>query len=218
VEGFTDNAAVGRLVLAKANQSQFVFGGEAGQANAIYIDFLELKGVTDQQIVEAGLPQLDIEEGYKVYFAASNVPAELIDGMFGGRLRWVNEFPGEYSSMPLYLAPLDKTIRVNRSFRQSILFDTDDDGTANGFDLTPFGGGLPDITAVTLAGGKKVVLEWMGIPGSLYRIEYKDNVEQAKWQLLREHFYDGLIVKRIIQTDRLSRKTDRRFYRVVFVE
>ena len=218
VEGFTDNAAVGRLVLAKANQSQFVFGGEAGQANAIYIDFLELKGVTDQQIVEAGLPQLDIEEGYKVYFAASNVPAELIDGMYGGRLRWVNEFPGEYSSMPLYLAPLDKTIRVNRSFRQSILFDTDDDGTANGFDLTPFGGGLPDITAVTRSGGKNVDIEWMGIPGSLYRIEYKDNVEQAKWQLLREHFYDGLIVKRIIQTDRLSRKTDRRFYRVVFVE
>ena len=130
----------------------------------------------------------------------------------------MNEFPGDNSSMPLYLAPLDKTIRVNRSFRQSILFDTDDDGTANGFDLTPFGGGLPDITAVTLADGNKVALEWMGIPGSLYRIEYKANVEQAKWELLKETFYDGLIVKRITYTDRLSRKTDRRFYRVVFVE
>ena len=218
VAGFRDNAALGRLILSKANLSKFVFGGEAGQNNAIYIDFLEIKGVTEQQIVEGGLPQVDIEDGYTVYFAASNVPAELIDGMYDGRLRWVNEFPGDYSSMPLYLAPLDKTIRVNRSFRQSILFDTDDDGTANGFDLTPFGGGLPDITAVTLADGNKVALEWMGIPGSLYRIEYKDDVEQARWQLLKEHFYDGLIVKRITHTDRLSRKTARRFYRVVFVE
>ena len=218
VEGFRDNAALGRLVLAKANLSKFVFGGEAGQNNAIYIDFLEFKGVTEQQIMERGLPQVDIEDGYTVYFAASNVPAELLDGMYDGRLRWVNEFPGDNSSMPLYLAPLDKTIRVNRSFRQSILFDTDDDGTANGFDLTPFGGGLPDITAVTLADGNKVAFEWMGIPGSLYRIEYKDDVEQAKWQLLKEYFYDGLIVKRITYTDRLSRKTARRFYRVVFVE
>jgi hypothetical protein len=95
------------------------------------------------------LPMMDIEEGYTVYFAASNIPAEILDGMYGGRLRWVRQYPGYYSSMPLYLVGVDKTIRVNRSFRQSILFDTDDDGTANGFDLTPFGGGLPDITSVS---------------------------------------------------------------------
>ena len=84
--------------------------------------------------------------------------------------------------------------------------------------MNPDGGGLPDITAVTRAEGNKVALEWMGIPGSLYRIEYKADVEQAKWQLLKEYFYDGLIVKRITYTDLLSRKTARRFYRVVFVE
>jgi hypothetical protein len=58
----------------------------------------------------------------------------------------------------------------------------------------------------------------MGIPGSLYRIEYKADVEQAKWQLLKEYFYDRLIVKRITYTDLLSPMTARRFYRVVFVQ
>ena len=120
--------------------------------------------------------------------------------------------------MPLYLIGLDKTILVNRAFRQSIQFDTDDDGTANGFDLTPFGGGLPDITAVTHTGTKHVAVEWMGIPGSLYRIEYKDNVEQSNWELLKETFYDGLMVKRITHRDQFSRNTNHRFYRVVFVE
>jgi hypothetical protein len=218
VGGFTDNAAIGRLILSNGNLSRFLFGGNEGGGNAIYIDYLEFIGLEEDDIGENSLPVMVIEEGYTVYFAAANVPAELLDGLYDGRLRWVKEFPGHNSSMPLYLAPLDKTIRVNRSFRQSILFDTDDDGTANGFDLTPFGGGLPDITAVTRAEGNKVALEWMGIPGSLYRIEFKADVEQAKWQLLKEHFYDGLIVKRITYTDRLSRKTTRRFYRVVFVQ
>jgi len=218
VVGFTDNAAIGRLILTNGNLSRFLFGGNEGGGNAVYIDYLEFIGLEEDDIGENSMPVMAIEEGYTVYFAAANVPAELLDGLYDGRLRWVKEFPGHNSSMPLYLAPLDKTIRVNRSFRQSILFDTDDDGTANGFDLTPFGGGLPDITAVTRAEGNKVALEWMGIPGSLYRIEYKADVEQAKWQLLKEYFYDGLIVKRITYTDLLSRKTARRFYRVVFVE
>ena len=218
VEGFTDNASIGRLILTNGNLSRFVFGGNEDGSNAVYIDYLEFIGLEEDDIGENSMPVMAIEEGYTVYFAAANVPAELLDGLYDGRLRWVKEFPGHNSSMPLYLAPLDKTIRVNRSFRQSILFDTDDDGTANGFDLTPFGGGLPDITAVTRAEDNKVALEWMGIPGSLYRIEYKADVEQAKWQLLKEYFYDGLIVKRITYTDLLSRKTARRFYRVVFVE
>jgi hypothetical protein len=218
VLGFTDNAAIGRLILSNGNLSRFVFGGNEDEGNAVYIDYLEFIGLEEDDIGENSMPVMAIEEGYTVYFAAANVPAELLDGLYDGRLRWVKEFPGHNSSMPLYLAPLDKTIRVNRSFRQSILFDTDDDGTANGFDLTPFGGGLPDITAVTRASGNKVALEWMGIPGSLYRIEYKADVEQAEWQLLKEYFYDGLIVKRITYTDLLSRKTARRFYRVVFVQ
>ena len=120
--------------------------------------------------------------------------------------------------MPIYMLGLDKTVQVNRAFRQSILDDTDDDGTANGFDLTPFGGGMPAITAVTRASHKEISLEWMGIPGSHYRIEFNADVEQAKWQLLKEYFYDGSIAKRITYTDLLSRKTERRFYRVVFVE
>lgn len=222
VEGFKDNCAIGRLVLMHGARSKFVFTGLEGQDNAIYIDYLDiprLMYLDEHDILEGKdvLPMMDIEEGYTVYFAASNIPAEILDGMYGGRLRWVRQYPGYYSSMPLYLVGVDKTIRVNRSFRQSILFDTDDDGTANGFDLTPFGGGLPDITSVS-RGENKIQIQWMGFPGSLYRIEFKGNIEQAKWQLLKEYYNNEQIVKRINYTVKLSRNTDRGFYRVVFVE
>jgi hypothetical protein len=58
----------------------------------------------------------------------------------------------------------------------------------------------------------------MGFPGSLYRIEFKGNIEQAKWQLLKEYYNNEKIVKQINYTVKLSRNTDRGFYRVVFVE
>ena len=218
LSGYRNNAAVGKMILSNGTLSKFVFGGLEGQKSAIYIDYLEFKGLKEEQIGENSLEVLEIEDGYTVYFADSNVPSEEIDGLYDGRLRWVKEYPGSNSSMPLYLIGLDKTILVNRAFRQSIQFDTDDDGTANGFDLTPFGGGLPDITAVTRTDTKHVTVEWMGIPGSLYRIEYKDNVEQSNWELLKETFYDGLMVKRITHRDQFSRNTNHRFYRVVFVE
>ena len=223
VDGFKDNTAVGHLILQKEILGQISFKGGDDSLNAIYVDYLDFKGLSEIDLYEGDilkkrLDNINIPGDFHVYFASSSLPEQKLDGMHEGRLRWVKEFSGPNSSMPIYMLGLDKTIQVNRAFRQSTLDDTDDDGTANGFDLTPFGGGLPDITAVTRASHKEISLEWMGIPGSHYRIEFKADVEQTKWQLLKEYFYDGSIAKRITYTDLLSRKTERRFYRVVFVE
>ena len=98
--------------------------------------------------------------------------------MYDGRLRWVKEYPGFLSSMPFYVIGVNKTIQVNRPFRQSVLHDTDGDGTANGYDLTPFGSGLPDIIESELVqkGLGRLKISWIGIPDSMYHIEYKDDL------------------------------------------
>ena len=218
VKGFENNAALGKLILKNGKLSKFEFHGSEEGDNAIYIDYLEFDGLTKDDISEGIIPVLDIKEGYRVYFAASNLPAEEIDGMYNGRLRWIKEYPGHNSSMPLYISGTDKTIRVNRSFRQSIAYDTDSDGIANGYDLSPFGNGIPKISSVNIDQDNRINIKWMGLPSSLYRIEYKEQVEDAKWNLLTEYYNDEYIVKQIVHQEVLSNKRDSKFYRVLYIE
>ena len=175
--------------------------------------------MTENDIKDGNIPVLTIREGFKLYFAASNLPADEIDGMYNGKLRWVKEYPGHNSSMPLYINGTDKTIRVNRSFRQSISFDSDQDGIANGYDLSPFGNGIPKIASVSIIDQEnKISIKWMGLPSSLYRIEYKDQVNDSEWKLLTEYFNDEYIVKEINHKEVLSNKREARFYRVLYIE
>jgi len=224
--GFSDNLALGELVLNNGLlASKIIFEGEKGRKNAIYVDYLEFKNLTksdlyEEDILQQQIDTLVIPEGYTVYFASANLPEELLDGMYDGRLRWVKEYPGPHSSMPFYVIGVNKTIQVNRPFRQSVLHDTDGDGTANGYDLTPFGSGLPDIIESELVqkGLGRLKISWIGIPDSMYHIEYKDDLGQGDWKLLKKHHYDGLSVERVSYEDRVGGVSSERFYRVVFVE
>jgi hypothetical protein len=223
--GFTDNAALGQLTITNGVLSKFTFEGEQDRKNAIYVDYLEFKNLTKRDLYEADIlrQQIDtlvIPEGYTVYFASANLPEELLDGMYDGRLRWVKEYPGIHSSMPFYVIGVNKTIQVNRPFRQSILHDTDGDGTANGYDLTPFGSGLPDIIESELVqkGLGRLKISWIGIPDSIYHIEYSDDLGQGEWRVLKKYHYDGLSVEQVTYEDRVERGSEQRFYRVVFVE
>ena len=217
-KGFENNAALGKLILKNGKLSKFEFHGSEDGDNAIYIDYLEFVGLTKDDISEGSIPVLDIKEGFRVYFAASNLPAEEIDGMYNGRLRWIKEYPGHNSSMPLYISGTDKTIRVNRSFRQSIAYDTDSDGIANGYDLSPFGNGIPKISSVDVDQDNKINIKWMGLPSSLYRIEYKEQVDDVGWKLLTEYYNDEYIVKEIIHQEVLSNKKASKFYRVLYID
>ena len=223
--GYRDNVALGHLILTNGTVSTITFTGKNDSENAIYIDLLEFSNKTkkdlynkDVQITE--FEELIIPENFTVYFATSNLPEELLDGMYNGRLRWVKEYPGYHSSMPFYVIGVDKTIQVNRVFRQSTSYDSDGDGTANGYDLTPFGGGLPDIISseVVDKGQGRIKLTWMGIPDSVYHIEYKDDLGARDWKLLKKYHYDGLGVEKISFEDSTSGAVDHRFYRVVFIK
>ncbi len=223
--GYTDNAALGQLTITNGVLSKFTFEGEKDRKNAIYVDYLEFKNLEKNDLYEKDVQRQQIDtlvipEGYTVYFASANLPEELLDGMYDGRLRWVKEFPGPHSSMPFYVTGVNKTIQVNRPFRQSILDDTDGDGTANGYDLTPFGNGLPNIieSGLVQKGLGRLAFSWIGVPDSVYHIEYKDDLGEGKWKLLKKFHYDGLSVKQVTHEVPVAGVSRHRFYRVVFVE
>ena len=218
VKGFADNAALGKLILKNGKLSKFEFLGSEEGGNAIYIDYIEFDQLTKDDIKDGVLSVLDIKPGFTLYFAASNLPAEELDGMYNGRLRWVKEYPGHNSSMPVYISGIDKTILVNRSFRQSIAYDTDDDGIANGYDLSPFGNGIPRVSSVSLDGDRKINIKWTGLPSTLYRIEYKKSLGDSNWKVLTEYYNDQYIVRQITHQEVLSNKKISKFYRVLYIE
>lgn len=224
VDGYLNNASVGYLVLSNAPVSKIILSGNDNENNAIYVDYLEFSNRDKDDLFKSDIQiskfdHIDISDNYTVYFAKSNLPEELLNGMYDGRLRWVKEYPGYYSSMPFYVTGLNKTIHVNRMFRQSTTIDTDGDGTANGFDITPFGRGLPDVltSEITDKGKGRIRISWMGIPDSLYHIVYRNHVD-SEWQILRKYHHSKPSVEVVSFEDDLNASSGHRFYKVVFID
>jgi hypothetical protein len=178
-EGYVDNRAIGLLSLTNSYLGVFDVAATSEENKAIYVDKLVLEGLTENALLTNKLDQLSINDGMTVYFAASNLPEEKLDGMRDGKLRWVKDYAGHYSSMPLYLPGSAETVMVNRAYRRSRIFDTDGDGIANGFDPTPFGDGRPKMQV------KGRFIEWLGLPNKMYRIEYTEKLGSlAQWRKL----------------------------------
>jgi len=132
-QGFTDNLAVGRLILDASPFSLFTFSG-VGHQNAIYVDYLEFtNSAFDFKAI------LQINPGMTIYFADSNLPAEKIDGAFNGQLRWVQDFAGPNSSKLVPLLNGGFAV-MNRARAESTTIDDDCDGIPNGYDPYPLDG------------------------------------------------------------------------------
>lgn len=115
--GYTDNAAVGRLILdAYGVNSQFVFSG-AGNNNALYVDKLVFadqatNGVNNGYDFSANL---QIDPGMMIYYASavylsgsnnyvdisSSLDAASQTGANNGRLRWVSTYSGNFTTATL---------------------------------------------------------------------------------------------------------------------
>lgn len=88
--GYTNNAALGRLTLEGNTQSYFSFrqwpakGTNPPVANALYVNFLEFAADATNVV-----DQMSIEPGFRIYFRESNLPIKQINGLFEGRLVYV---------------------------------------------------------------------------------------------------------------------------------
>jgi hypothetical protein len=183
VSGYSNNVAVGQLTVGGGIGSRLQFRGASPTgANGLYVDFLELQGESLAAFRNHRLDQvLGIAPNLTIYFAFANVPAEELSGQLGGRIQWVRDFVGPNSSIEIAL-PSGKTIRVNRALRESVVIDSDGDGLANGYDLTPFGDVVVE-AVVTSEAPSRTVVRWTAAPLTTYHVEYATDVN-GEWQTL----------------------------------
>jgi len=196
--GFSNNAAIGHLVINAAATSFLTFSG-SGANNGMYVDFLDLRGAAQTNLQSV----LALDTNLVIYFADANVSAETLDGQFAdaqkpdGRLRWVSSFAGPNSSVDI-LRLNGQTAKMNRALRFSTTIDSDGDGVPNGYDCYPLdpaawnctgstNGPGPVVSVVNGAASRSVAVSWTGLPSGIYQVEYTTNLSKPNWQPLANY-------------------------------
>ena len=184
--GFTNNLALGRLNLVVTNLQ---FGEQAyftgtGTSNALYVDYLSFSpNVTLADVTNI----LGTDPNFTIYFADANLPAEQLDGLLGGHLRWVSSYAGPNSSVAVLIN--GKTVLVNKALRNSKDIDSNHNGIPNYYDPTPF-----DAPPLTLAASitpqasqstpANLAISWLAAPNTVYQVEFATNIPATSWQPL----------------------------------
>lgn len=208
--GYSNNVAVGRLVLNGQLLTLFSFAGPT-PGRALYVDFLELNGEATN-VVE----NLFIAPGFMLYFADSNLPADQLDGLSDGRLRWVPDYAGPGSSVLVRLAN-GTQVKMNRALVSSRMIDSDSDGTPNGLDTTPFEPAALKVKMAVRRTSSQAEVSWFATPGRSYRVEYTTDLSGDEWTLLKAVANDQPSPRDVAVQDSVTVGGPSRFYRVVEV-
>lgn len=213
--GYTNNAALGRLLLDTSNNvsaiNGLIFSG-TGTRNALYVDYLDLAGTLTNNLAA----HLFIEPNMTIYFANANVPPETLDGQLGGRLRWVKDYAGLNTSVDVRLSD-GRTVKVNVGKLNSPLLDSDADGIVNANDLSPFDGivinsqvtftNVPPLTAF---------VTWEAASQTIYRVEVNTNLLAGAWQLLA-NFTNSATTNRVVTfSDVVPAGGTERYFRISY--
>ena len=189
VDGYINNAAVGRLILdAQGVNSSFKFNG-TGTSNALYVDDLELLDYAASfDVTHVGA--LVFNTNLVIYYAqarANGVPvAEKLNGLNNNHLRWVPSYAGYFSSVNISF-PDGKTYPFNAALRQSKDIDSDGDGINNFYDPTPFteppSASMVNLTmTATNTPVLTSLLTWQTIANATnYAVFYKTNFAMTNW-------------------------------------
>lgn len=208
--GYLNNGAIGKLILGSGVDGVITFAG-TGNNQAIYVDYLQI-GTTISLALDSYLSFLG---DYTLYFADSNLPAEQLDGLLDGHIRWVNTQAGFYSGVDFAL-PNGGITRVNRALLNSQTIDSNGNGIANAFDPDPF-----TITPVkvTLSGGNNAsaTVSWPAVAGGRYRLESSARLDQPDWKTVTTVRNESTQAATLKGSEALSTDGTARFYRVTFV-
>jgi len=211
--GFQDNAALGTLVLDGRLFSLFTFRAASSNSAALYVDQLDfVNSATDVE------NYLNIEPGFTLYFAGSNVDPARLNGLFDGRLRWVQGVAGARSGVEVTLTS-GQVLRVNRGLLTAASVDSDLDGIPNASDKTPFEADMLRVRVGVIAGEpNQVEISWGGTPGARYRLEYSNRLHGGDWTLLSTCEHRESTPGVVKACDALAPSGEQRFYRVVRTE
>jgi hypothetical protein len=191
--GYSNNAALGRLILDGGLNSSFVFTAPTG-TNALYVDYLEFKNYMTNFDGSGNLVNLQVDPGMKIYYAQLIVNgvsfAEKLNHKNGGGLNWVAAYAGAFSSTNM-VYPDGTTNRLNLALVQSCDLDSNGNGVPNCQDPAPvFVPSEMNLTAVftntslTTVSSNAVVLSWNSIPFATNSVFFEPSVTGANWQLL----------------------------------
>ncbi len=192
--GFTNNLAVGRLILdalGPTSSTRFTFNG-AGTNNAIYVDYLELlDGATNLDNGQTGTNfiSLNFNTNLVIYYAQAvmngHSVAQRINHWNNNHLRWVPQYAGHFSSTSI-VYPDGNTYVFNAALAAAPHTDSDGDGTPNAYDPTPFfvSSEVNFRDSITNAPPLQAVLTWNSIPDATNIVFFKTNLLSANWLTL----------------------------------
>jgi len=185
VNGYTNNVAVGRLILDASANDLFTFNG-AGVSNAIYVDYLAFQNQATNRDPSGNMSVLSINTNMVIYYAQAVIDgisvAEKINHKNNDRLRWVAAYAGNYSSTNIVSGGV--TNSVNLALLQSVNIDSDGDGIPNAFDPTPFFFGSTNMVMTMVLTNGQVLLTWPTIPNATNIVFYTTNCATAPYMVL----------------------------------
>ena len=189
VAGYTNNAAVGRLILdAWTNpppNTVFTFNG-TGVSNAIYVDYLGFLNQATNRDSIGNMSVLSINTNLVIYYAQAYINgisvADKINHKNNDRLRWVAAYAGHFSSTNLVYAGVTNT--VNAALAQSVNIDSDGDGILNAYDPTPFFFGSTNMMLTITPTNGQLRLTWPTIPNATNYVLFTTNTATMPWMVL----------------------------------
>jgi hypothetical protein len=139
--GYSNNLAVGRLILDGASNAVFRFSGTTAN-RALYVDHLELRNFATNYNGSSG--SLRIDSSITIYIASANIPPEKLTNAYPNRLQWVSSFTGPFSSTNIVAVRTNEmgdvftnTYLMNLALATSRDIDSDGDGCVNWLDPDP---------------------------------------------------------------------------------
>ena len=195
-QGFTNNAAIGQLILnaeGAAPFTRFNFSG-TGTSNAIYVDQLVLNGFASY-IYHGNtnsIPTLSFNTNLVIYYADATDPnvgdvSFLLNGFNTNHLRWVPGYVGHFSSTTL-VYPNGSTNTLNSGLVNSPYFDSNANGTPNSSDPMPLfvPSQMNFMSYLTNNPANTMVISWDTVPLATNYVYYSTNM--MNWQLLTNPF------------------------------
>lgn len=215
--GFTNNAALGRIILAGDTNSIYSFQPVSG-SNALYVDYIELQDYTTSLDGLGNLRGLRVEPGMKVYYgdivANGESIAERVNGKYDGRLVWVADYAGIYSGTNV-VYPDGTTNRLNRPLVTSCNLDSDGDWLPNCIDPDPiFVSGQINLAVALTGPPDSARLTWNTLPLATSVVEYKSALEDPYWTAIYTNVSTAVYgIEQDIWYEPVN-TSSRRFYRV----
>ncbi len=204
--GFSNNSALGRLVLDGQDLSLFHFAG-TGTNDALYVDYLEFVGYATNVTTA-----LTVETNLTIYFANANISPDKLNGALRGRLKWVYNYTGPNSTTNILVD--GQLVPMNTALMESAFSDLDGDGIPNKVDPTPLlsGSDLDMKVEYVLFPALAARINWYAIKGSTSVVEYRTSLTGGAWTTLTT-VTQGAISGRLTVSDTVG-GNQQRYYRV----